>query len=191
MNKQNGVTLIELMTALAVAAILMSIAIPSFRQSIINNRLASITNEFISGINYARSEAIKLGRSVTLCKSSNGSSCSTDNTEFWDEGWIAFADLNADGVVDTGETILRTWPALDASYTLRSSEFPNFLRYNPQGASTGDGTFAVCHDSSETGATALIITRLRPRSGIDSDNDQIPETDVDGSNGNIGSCEAP
>lgn len=190
MNKQNGVTLIELMTALAVAAILMSIAIPSFRQSIINNRLASITNEFISGINFARSEAIKLGRSVTLCKSTDGSSCSTDNAEFWEDGWIAFADLDADGVVDTSE-ILRTWPALDASYTLRSSEFPDSLRYNPQGASTGDGTFAVCHDSSEAGATALIITRLRPRSGIDSDNDQIPETDVDGSNGNIGSCEAP
>lgn len=177
MSKQQGVTLIELMIALSIAAILLGIAIPSFRQTISNNRMASIANEFIGGINYIRSEAIKMGRSVTMCKSSDGSTCATANTVFWEDGWIAFVDLDADGALDSGETILRTWPALTSSYTLRSTALPDFLRYDPQGVSSGNGTFAVCHDSAEAEAKVLIITRLRPRMGISGET--------------ISSCESP
>ncbi|CAG1020655.1 hypothetical protein MTYM_00425 [Methylococcales bacterium] len=187
MNKQHGVTLIELMIALAVLSILLSIAVPSFRQSIISNRLTTVTNEFMAAINFARSEAIKLGQSVTLCKSTDGSSCSTVNTVYWEDGWIVFADANADGDLDVGETLLRVWPALQSPYSLRSSAFPNFLRYNPQGAASNNGNFAACHDSAEVGAKAVIITRVRPRPGVDGNNDRIPETD----SGNISSCESP
>jgi type IV fimbrial biogenesis protein FimT len=188
MKHQKGVTLIELMVALTVASILLGAAIPSFRQTIINSRLSTIANEFISSINYIRSEAIKAGRSVTICKSTDGSSCSTSNTVYWDSGWIAFLDLDADGALDTGETILRTWPALNSSYTLRSSAFPNFIRYNSQGVTTADGNFAVCNNSTESGAKAVLITRVRPRMAIDSDNDQLPEL-ISGSD--LSSCESP
>jgi type IV fimbrial biogenesis protein FimT len=187
MRNQKGVTLIELMVALTVASILLGAAIPSFRQTIINSRLSTIANEFISSINYIRSEAIKAGRSVTLCKSTDGSSCSTSNTVYWDSGWIAWVDLDADGAVDTNE-ILRTWPALASPYTLRSSAFPNAIRYNSQGVTTADGNFAVCHDSTESGAKAVLITRVRPRMGIDSDSDQLPEL-ISGSD--LSSCESP
>lgn len=188
MIKQRGVTLIELMVALTVAAILLGAAIPSFRDSIIRSRLSTMANDFIGAINFARSEAIRQGRSVTLCKSSDGSACASATSVFWEDGMIAFVDADADGTIDTGETILRIWPALPSPYTLRSSAFPAFLRYNPQGATTGDGVFAVCHNSEESGAKAIIITRVRPRSGIDSNNDQIPETDA---GSNISSCETP
>ena len=187
MNNQKGVTLIELMIALTVASILLGAAIPSFQKTIINSRLTTIANEFISSINYIRSEAIKAGRSVTLCKSTDGSSCSTSDTVYWDSGWIAWVDLDADGAVDTNE-ILRTWPALASPYTLRSSAFPNAIRYNSQGVTTADGNFAVCHSSTESGAKAVLITRVRPRMGIDSDSDQLPEL-ISGSD--LSSCESP
>lgn len=189
MKRQNGVTLIELMVALSVAAILLSLAIPSFRETIMRNRLTSINNEFMGAINFVRSEAIKRGQSITLCKSTDGAACSTDNAVFWEDGWFAFADTDADGTVDTGETVLQVWPALPADYTLRSAAFTNFLRYNPQGATTTTGHFAVCHDSNEADAKAIIITRVRPRLGVDSnsDSDTIPETDT----ANITSCESP
>jgi len=187
MKWQNGVTLIELMVTLSVAAILMSLAIPSFREAIISNRLTTINNEFIGAINFVRSEAIKSGQSVTLCKSTTGNDCSTVNTTFWENGWIAFVDLDADGTLDTGETLLKVWPTLPSGYTLRSATFNDFLRYNSQGATTGTGSFAVCQNSEETGAKAVIITRVRPRLGTDSNNDQIPNTD----SANISSCESP
>ncbi len=190
MKRQAGVTLIELLVTLSVAAILMSLAIPSFRETIISNRLTTINNQFIGSINFARSEAIKRGQSVTLCKKvANADTCSTDNAVFWENGWIAFADADADGALDTGETVLQVWGALPAGYTLRSATFTNFLRYNPQGATASTGNFAVCNNSSEANAKAVIITRVRPRLGRDSasDTDTIPETDT----ANISSCESP
>lgn len=71
-----GFSLIELMTAIAVAAILMAIAVPSFTALINGSRLTTQANELVASLQYARSEAIRLNRKVTLCPSSDGSSCS-------------------------------------------------------------------------------------------------------------------
>lgn len=187
MKSQIGVTLIELIITLAVAAILTSLALPSFRQAMVSNRLTSINNEFMGAINFVRAEAIKRGQSITLCKSTTGNACSTVNTTFWENGWIAFADNNANGDLDVGEAVLQVWPSLPQLYTLRSTTFSDFIRYTPQGATTTTGSFAVCHNSEEEGAKAVIITRLRPRIAEDSNNDSIPETDA----ANINSCESP
>ena len=141
----------------------------------------------MGAINFARTEAIKRGQSITLCKSTTGDACSTVNTIFWENGWIAFVDSNADGDLDVGEGILQVWPALPELYTLRSNAFPDFIRYTPLGATTTTGNFVTCHNSAEEGAKALIITRIRPRMAEDNNNDLIPETDTS----NISSCESP
>jgi type IV fimbrial biogenesis protein FimT len=177
MRNQKGVTLIELMVALTVASILLGAAIPSFQQTIINSRLSSAANELNSSINYIRSEAVRLGKSVKLCKNNGGTTCSTTTSVYWEKGWIA---LDSDG------NLLRTWPELSSGVTLRAccntpsssppSHIENYVIYNPMGATNDIGTFAVCHDSNESGAKALVITRVRPRMGNDSD---------------LSSCESP
>ena len=92
MTRQLGFTLIELMVTLTVAVILMTIAVPSFRDALIRNRLTTYTNDLVGAINYARAEAIKRGQSVTLCKSTTGSACTTTTGSQWENGWIAFVD---------------------------------------------------------------------------------------------------
>jgi len=186
LQRMLGFTIIELMMTLAVAAILITIAIPSFRSMIISNNIITHTNEFVGTISYARSEAIRRGKSVTICKSSSGTACLTGGGTYWDSGWIAHIDLDSDGTVDANE-VLRVWPKLPDTYTLRSSEFTDLLRYNPLGTANNSGSFAICHNSSEQGAKAIIITPMRPRLGEDSDNNQIPEND----SGEINSCESP
>ena len=194
MRNQKGVTLIELMVALTVASILLGAAIPSFQQTIVNSRLTTTANELNSSINYIRSEAVRLGKSVKLCKSNGGTTCSTSSSVYWENGWIA---------LDSSGNLLKTWPELKSGLTLRaycdpttcssSSNIENYLIYNPMGTTNDIGTFAVCNDSNEANAKVLIVARVRPRAGVDSsaDTDQIPETDIDGSNGNISSCESP
>lgn len=73
--RSRGVTLIELMVTVAVAAILMAIAAPSFTSLLNNNRLTSAANEMVAAIQSARMEAIRGGSSVTACSSANGESC--------------------------------------------------------------------------------------------------------------------
>ena len=82
------------------------------------NRLTAQTNDLVTVLNYARSEAIKRGVRVTLCSSNNGTSCLGSTT--WDTGWIAFIDTNGDGLVG-GEQIMQARIDLDAWYVAHHS----------------------------------------------------------------------
>jgi type IV fimbrial biogenesis protein FimT len=184
MAKQSGFTLPELMVTVAVAAILLGLAVPSFRETVISNRLTAATNEFMAAVNFARSEAIKRNETVILCKTGTGTSCNVGGNK-WEIGWMAFVDKVKDGKWTSGDEILRVWPALPAKYTLRpNNNFDDYLRYDPHGAASNIGTFAVCYDNQTVGAKAIIITRLRPRLGVDTNGNRIPEND----SGDIPSC---
>lgn len=92
-----GFTLIELMIAITVAAILLGIGIPSFQETIRRNRVTTQTNNVIGALAIARSEAVKRGTSVTLCPAAGRSGadqdkCSGDD-KWADNGWIIFSDV--------------------------------------------------------------------------------------------------
>ncbi len=86
MNKQHGFTLVELMITLVIAAIMVSIAIPSFNGMINRNQTMSTANDLLADIQLARSEAIKQDKLITLCPSSDASTCSGS----WTDGWIVY-----------------------------------------------------------------------------------------------------
>ncbi|BCU07709.1 GspH/FimT family pseudopilin [Allochromatium tepidum] len=183
-GKQRGLTLIELMVTLAVAVIILSMGIPSFQSMIQSNRLTSAANEFMAALNYARSEAIKRGQGIILCKTTTFTAC-TEGGNKWETGWMAFLDKDKNNKWSSGDEILRVWQALPAGYTLRpNNNFNNYLRYGPDGAANNLGTFALCYNNQTQGAKAIVITRLRPRLGKDSNGNQIPENDA----GDISSC---
>jgi prepilin-type N-terminal cleavage/methylation domain-containing protein len=94
-----GLTLIEMAVTVAIVAIVAAISTPSFLSFIQSNRVQSEVNSMVNSLQLARSEAIKRGQSVSICPSSNGSSCLGAIT--WNVGWLVFVDRNADGVVDT------------------------------------------------------------------------------------------
>src|SRR4030067_1077024 len=106
MNKITGFTLIELMVTLAVGAILLSVAVPSFSTMIMNNRLITQTNDFVTALNIARSEAIKRSGRVTMCKSNDNTACDISATG-WVQGWIIFVDSDNDAQADAGEELVR------------------------------------------------------------------------------------
>lgn len=102
----NGFSLIELMVTLALAAIVLSMGIPSFKSVIKNNRQTTLLNDFTSYFHYAKSEAVTRGIPVTLCPRNNaGTNC--DHSASWDDGLIVFIDENGDGNLDDdGDTTL-------------------------------------------------------------------------------------
>ena len=98
-HRPTGFTLIELMIAVAVAAVLTAVALPSFNGLLRSNRVASTSNNLLTGINLARSEAIKANRGGGICASANGTTCSASTAD-WNAGWIVWADLNNNSTLD-------------------------------------------------------------------------------------------
>lgn len=124
-----GFTLVELVVTMAIAAILVTVAIPGFSNLIRDNRLIASTNRLVTSLAHARSEAVKRGTSVSICASSNGTAC----TGSWTDGWLVFSDGGTTGTVDGTDTILRVEEGLrsdlavsvsgDAVATFRATGF--------------------------------------------------------------------
>ncbi len=120
-KSQHGLTLIELMVVLAISAILAFLAAPSFTSMIRSNAISSSVNTFMSDMRYARSEAIRLGGGVVVCRSDDPESatpaCGTGHgpgNNGWISGWIIFHDLDNDGAWDSGERVLRVQAAMSS-----------------------------------------------------------------------------
>ncbi|MGB4911492.1 MAG: GspH/FimT family pseudopilin [Candidatus Dechloromonas phosphoritropha] len=156
--KHSGFTLLELLIVVTIVAILGMIAIPSFRTLLLNNRLATATNDLLTDLALARSESSRLGKRVTLCISADGAACDTGSA--WQNGRITFVDESTSGTVgtvDSGETILRvTPPDTGTSITITPAGFTNsagtatsnYIQYRPNGSlnSTALGTFTLCDE---------------------------------------------
>jgi len=104
--QQAGFTLIELMIVITILAIFVVVGVPNFQNLIGDNRLSTQANSLVSSLQLARSEALKLRTPVTVCRSTNGTSCSGSGD--WDFGWLVFVDGGSLGTVDGADTIIKT-----------------------------------------------------------------------------------
>lgn len=146
-----GFTLVELLVVLAVGAILLAIAIPSYAFLVNSSRLAAVTNDLVTALHLARSEAIKRRMRVTVCKTSNAMADTPvcDTTASWQQGWLVFVDGGTKGVIDSGDALLRVQDSLSAAVTITTSNFSSFVSYLPSGKSQGpnelaNGALRVC-----------------------------------------------
>lgn len=92
-RRVSGFSVIELMITIAIVAILVAVALPSFQESLRGNRVSTASNELITSISLARSEALRNPRGAVICTSENGSTCGGD----WDDGWIVWIDADGNG----------------------------------------------------------------------------------------------
>ena len=88
-----GFSLVELMIALAVLAIVVAVALPSFQGSLRSNRVTSTTNELMASISLARSEALRNPNGAVLCTTTDGVACGGT----WNDGWMVWIDVDGDG----------------------------------------------------------------------------------------------
>jgi type IV fimbrial biogenesis protein FimT len=102
---QRGFTLTEMVIVTSIVAILLGIAIPSYRFISTSYRMSGEINSLVGDLEFARAEALKEGNDVTVCASANGANCSGGNG--WSIGWIVFSDPTGSGTVETGDPILK------------------------------------------------------------------------------------
>jgi type IV fimbrial biogenesis protein FimT len=146
--KNRGFTLIELMITLAVMAILLSWAVPSFQEIIRQNRLTTDTNDLVTALNLARSEAIKRGRTVTVTPSGGD----------WGAGWtIATTDSDGNAItlrVGDGVSGSMSMTGGAATFSFDASGFRN--------DGNGASQINVCDSDSSKGRQISISVIGRP-----------------------------
>ena len=153
--RHRGFTLIELMVTVAVLAIVLSIAMPDIQQFIRDSRMTTQTNDLVTLINLARSQAVHEGHRAELCISADQQNC---NPGSWSDGWLVWVDRNDNDSLDADE-VARVGAAISRYTTTQAlnSTNANFntVTFLPTGfARLGNGVaFATltlqpndCHD---------------------------------------------
>lgn len=156
-----GFTLIELMVVIIIAAILLTIAVPSFDSLIKRNNVDSLQSKLSSALSTARTEAASRNKIVTICSSKNETNCTGSPAPVWSDGWVIFEDQNGNGSVDAPGDILIDVYRNNGRYTIASASGQN-ISFNAQGfmASGSDRLLIICDpDKDAVYARGLFVNK--------------------------------
>jgi type IV fimbrial biogenesis protein FimT len=159
--RQQGLTLTELLISIAIIAVMMLLALPSFSSISKNGRIRTQINDFHFSLLQARSEAITRISRITVCRSRDGASCAATS---WAQGWIVFTDGNSNAGVDAGEEILHVHEALEGGTSLVGNRpVASYISYIGNGrtrrisGSLQMGTVVLCDDRGFGKGKAIVF----------------------------------
>jgi len=151
-----GFTLIELLVVIAIIGITLAVAIPSFQAMIASNRLTTTTNNLVSALQLAKSEAIKSNRLVIV---------STGTSSNWASGWFIFADKSQNNTqaTDGTEPTIGSFEALNTGFTIKPAGVAtnysgnSMVIYRPDGRINADVIFYFCSPVNTADFRKLVI----------------------------------
>ena len=131
-----GFTLIEVLVAIAIVAIMAAVGVPSFRQFMLEQQAESQREAMLNSLSTARVSARRYSLPVNVCPSSNGTVCGND----WSQGWLVYLDSNRDGSLSNGEEVLSAHQYQGDIQVLASNRT---LTFRPNGVATA-ATVQIC-----------------------------------------------
>jgi type IV fimbrial biogenesis protein FimT len=176
METNRGFTLVELMVAVALVAILSTLAAPSFTGLIDRSRATAQSQHLLSSLQFARTEAAKRGVRVSLCHSvapeATTPSCGGAGSD-WGTGWLVFVDNihiagNVAGTLDANDTLLRVGPPLRGGTIIPSASYADWVSFGstgrPFGSGLANGNFRTCRGVTRREVLISTTGRIRPGS---------------------------
>lgn len=155
-SREEGLTLIELLVTLAIAAVLGSLAAPSIREFIVKSKMTNVVNEFSGAVLKARNEAVTRNICASMCTSSTAAddtpSCSSSETD-WQKGWIVFLNPSCDATNTTPDIadIVVARPGGDGQIHVKNED-ASYLQFNARGnpGLAGTRTYEVSYGASNS-----------------------------------------
>ncbi len=158
-SRLQGFTLIELLMSVAILAVLLTIAVPSYAKLTGHMQATSARSALNASLNHARFAAISRTSHVVACPSEDQQHC--DRTTQWQHGWMVFADLDHDGKRSGTEPVLSIVQAQAAGIGILSTAGRVQVTYQPDGTSMGSNvTLTICDRASgASGAATIVISQ--------------------------------
>jgi type IV fimbrial biogenesis protein FimT len=168
-RRQGGFNMLELLIAIGILGVITAIAVPSFQSISINSSLSTETNDLVSSMRHARSEAAKQGQNVTVC-SANGDFTACSGAADWSTGWL---------IIDSAANVIRVREALDTDTATEMAVVgaTGLIVFNRNGFTTSARTIKLCgrDDSAQRARGVIISVDGRVRLATDSDSNSIVE----------------
>ncbi|WP_428848369.1 GspH/FimT family pseudopilin [Shewanella electrodiphila] len=135
---RHGFNLVELMTTVTVASILMAIGLPSLKSLQLQIRAKSNISTIQHSLQFARNMAINYGSRVTVCPLNDGK-CHKD----WQAGYVIFLDSGTSNQFDIGDQVLKQISPFDSNDIVQYNRLA--VRFLPDGLASGtNGTLTYC-----------------------------------------------
>ena len=131
----------------------MGVAIPAYNDMTLGSKLRSQSNDLVSGMVLARSEAIKRNSVVRVCVSADGENCIAGG---WEQGWVVFHDVDDDGVLDAGETVLLQQQAAASGFKIIGTVAS--VRFQPTGLGATQASLKVCRATPSVGSQERVVS---------------------------------
>lgn len=162
----DGFTLLELLAALAIVALLATLASPSFQETLLNARRTEVLNALIRSLHLARIESLRAGRAAVVCPVDDAGLC-TGRSENWTRGWRVFVNrVGRDPSVldDEDDMLLTRDGAGDAARSGRLNANRDAFIYRPFNRRSTNGTLIYCDRRGARSARAITVSHTgRPR----------------------------
>jgi len=153
-----GTTVLELMVTLAIAAILVTLSVPSFQQYLHRQQVKAAVEQLHHDLMLARAEAVYRNAVVIACPGAPETGCAIGPD--WSDGWIVFADSNGDRALSPGESVIRYGQLVqDVAVLTTAGRGP--LRFSPDGSAPGTNmTISLCGRGGPDDARKLVISNI-------------------------------
>ncbi|KFZ39231.1 methylation site containing protein [Shewanella mangrovi] len=145
---QSAFTLVELMVTIAVAAILLTVGVPSLKSLYDGYRGSSSISEIQQTLAFARNQAISYGRPVGVCANSSNTSCGSD----WSNGVLVYATTA--GSTDTVNQVLKVIDSFNSNDSVKGSK----IVFRADGIANGSASFVYCPNGETTASRSVSVS---------------------------------
>lgn len=149
--RQHGFSLVELLVAMTILAILLAVAIPSYNSLILSTTANQYASSMAESALLARSEAIRRNTAVSVCVSTDGTTCGSGG---WEQGWLVSCkttDLVTCDGAGAGTIVIQYQGAAKSGWKITEASGLAKLNFDPSGTGSTAASMTVCRATPTVG----------------------------------------